>query len=77
MLDTHLFAMIPLLVILTLSMVFYGRGLIHLMGLAYSITLAFMAISNTWEVIFFPIIALMVIIELILFLWAMSKGDWI
>ncbi len=77
MIDTHLFALIPLLVMLIMSMVWFGRGLLHLMGLAYVIALAFMAILNSWEIVFFPILIFAGIIELLLFCFAMVKGDWL
>ena len=77
MLATHLYALIPLMVILVLSMAYFGRGLIHIMGLAYVITLSFMAIGNTWEIMFFPILAISGIIFLILFIYAMLNGGWL
>lgn len=77
MIVTHLYALIPLLVLLILSLVFYGRGLVHLATVGYGITLGYMAALNEWEILFFPIIATTVIIALILFFWSMTKGDWL
>lgn len=73
----HLYALIPLLVMLVLSMIWYGRGLLHLMGLAYVMALAWMALINGWEIMFFPILIFSGIIEIILFIFAMTKGDWL
>ena len=77
MIATHLFALIPLLVLLILSLVFYGRGLVHILTFCYAIALAFMAITNEWEIVFFPIIVFTVIISILLFVIAMTKGDWL
>lgn len=74
---THLFALIPLLVFLILSLVFYGKGLVHLLTLAYTFTLAWFAIINAWEIMFFPICIITGIISVILFLFAMSRGNWL
>ena len=73
----HLYALIPLLVMLVLSMIWYGRGLLHLMGLAYVMALAWMALINGWEIMFFPILIFSGIIEIILFIFAITKGDWL
>lgn len=77
MIATHLFALIPLLILLILSLVFYGRGLVHLMTFFYVIALSFMAITNNWEIVFFPILIFSGIIAIILFVFAMTKGDWL
>ena len=74
---THLYALIPLLVLLVLSMIWYGRGLIHLLGLFYTVTLGIMGATNEWEIMFFPLLAFTGIIQIILFFWSMSKGDWL
>lgn len=73
----HLLSLIPLLALLTMSMIWYGRGLIHITLFAYSMTLAFVAINGSWELMFFPILAGTAIISLILFIYAMTKGDWL
>lgn len=74
---THLYALIPLLVLLILSMIWYGRGLIHLTGLFYTATLAIMGATNEWEIMFFPLLAITGIIQIILFFWSMNKGSWL
>jgi hypothetical protein len=74
---THLYALIPLLVLLILSLVFWGRGLVHITTLGYTLTLAFMAISNNWELMFFPILVGSGLMAILLFVIAMTKGNWI
>ena len=74
---SHFFAVIPLIIFLIMSLVFYGKGLVHLLTLAYSIVLAFIAATNTWELLFFPICVVCAIIALILFFYSMAKGDWL
>lgn len=74
---SHLLALIPLLVLLICSLVFYGKGLIHLLTGAYSLTLGYLAIVNTWELLFFPIVVLTVIIAIILFWYSMVRGNWL
>ena len=74
---THLFAIIPLLVLLTLSLIFNKSGLLHLMTLGYVMMLGWFAVLNQWEVLFFPVLVLTGIIAIILFIVAMVKGDWL
>lgn len=73
----HFLALIPLMILLVLSLVFWGKGLIHIMTIAYSAILAFIAIAGKWEMLFFPICLGCVIIGIILFIMAMTKGDWL
>ncbi len=77
MISTHLFALIPLLVFLILSIVFYGKGLLHALTLAYAFTLAWMAIVNGWELLFYPVCVFTGIIAVILFVYSMTRGDWL
>lgn len=77
MIVTHLYASIPLLVLLILSLVFYGRGLVHALTFGYTIALAWIATVNQWEVMFFPMLLLTGIIALILFVYAMFNGNWL
>lgn len=77
MYGSHLLAAIPLLILLIISMVWYGRGLLHLMLVSYATILGFIAVSNQWELLFFPLIAGTMIIGLILFTYSMTKGDWL
>ena len=74
---THLFGMIPLLVLLVLSLVFNKSGLVHLMTLAYVMVLGWFALVNQWEILFFPVLILTGIIAILLFTLAMTKGDWL
>lgn len=73
----HLLSLIPLLALFAMSMIWYGRGLIHITLFAYSITLAFVAISGSWELLFFPLLTGTAIIALLLFVYAMTKGNWL
>ena len=77
MLESHFYALIPLLVMLIMSLVFYGKGLVHLLTLGYCMTLAWFAIVNSWEIMFYPVILIAGIISIILFAFAMTKGDWL
>lgn len=74
---THLYALIPLLVLLILSLVFYGRGLVHITTCSYALMLGYMAVLNNWEILFFPIVIFTVMISILLFTFAMTKGDWL
>lgn len=75
--STHLYALLPLMIFLVLSMIWYGRGLLHLLTGSYAVILAFIAITQGWEMLFFPVCLISVIIAIILFVISMSKGDWI
>ena len=77
MIVTHLYALLPLLVLLVLSLIFYGRGLVHLATCGYAVTLGYVATLNQWEILFFPIVVVSVIIAVLLFFVAMSRGDWL
>lgn len=77
MLIGHFLALIPLLILLLFSMIFYGRGLIHILTLSYTVGLAYMAAGNSWEIIFLPILAITGLIAILLFSFAMSRGNWI
>lgn len=79
MTDIHLFALIPLLVLLISSMIWYGRGLVHLTGLAYAVVLAFIALTDTpiWEFLIFPLVAGCIVIFIILFWYSMARGDFL
>ena len=74
---THLYALLPLLVLLVLSLVFNKSGLVHLMTLGYSAILGWFAVVNDWEIMFFPILVITGIIAIILFIMAMVRGDWL
>ena len=77
MLGSHFIALVPMLIMLVLSLVFYGRGLVHITTLAYALVLAFVAALNQWELLFFPLIAGTVIIAIILFTYSMVRGNWL
>ena len=74
---THLYAIIPLLVLLVLSLVFNKSGLVHLMTLGYVMVLSWFAVLNQWEVLFFPVLIITGIIAILLFITAMVRGDWL
>ena len=74
---THFLAMLPLILFLMLSLIFYGKGLVHLLTLAYALSLGFVAITLNWEFLLFMPIAIIVIISIILFSFSMVKGDWL
>lgn len=73
----HFLAMIPLMALMVFSIIWWGKGIIHLMTIGYSVILAIIAISGEWEMLFFPICLGSCIIGLILFSIAMGKGDWL
>jgi len=77
MLAYHLLALIPLFILFICSMKWYGRGLVHLTGFAYTSVLAFIAITQVWELLFLPLLLGTAIIQLILFVWSMMNGDWL
>lgn len=74
---THLYAILPLLVLLVLSLVFNKSGLVHLMTLGYTMALGWFAVLNEWEILFFPVLVITGIIAILLFTIAMVKGDWL
>lgn len=80
----HFLAVIPLLILLMCSLIWYGKGLLHLMLIAYSIVLAYIALidsanhpASDWSILFFPLCAGCLLIGLILFTYSMTKGDWL
>ena len=74
---THLYAMIPLLVLLILSLVFNNSGLVHLMAMGYVMVLGWFAVINEWEIMFFPVLIITGVIAILLFTMAMVRGDWL
>lgn len=74
---THFYAMIPLLLLLVVSLIFYGKGLVHLITLGYAFSLSFVAITLGWEFLFFVPIAGTVMVAIILFSFAMVQGNWL
>ena len=74
---THFYAVLPLFILLVLSLIFYGKGLVHLLTLGYALSLGFVAITLEWEFLFFMPVAITVIISIILFIFAMVRGDWL
>lgn len=74
---SHLYVLIPLLAFLILSLVFYGKGLVHLLTFAYTMVVAYMAVSGQWELLFMPVCVGTGIISILLFIYAMTKGDWL
>lgn len=74
---THFLALIPLIVLLIVSLIFYGKGLVHLLTFFYNFVLAWMAAVLQWEILFFPVCAIVAIISVILFGYSMAKGDWL
>lgn len=77
MLISHLIALIPLLVLFILSLIFYGKGLVHLITLGYALCLGFMAIVGSWEILFWPPVVGVGVIAIILFIYSMLRGDWL
>lgn len=73
----HFLALIPLMILLIVSIIWYGKGLLHLITLAYAIILGIIAINGSYGALFFPICAGSAIIALILFFIAMTRGDWL
>lgn len=74
---THLYALVPLLVFLIMSLVFYGKGLIHILTFLYTLCLSLFAILNSWEIMFFPVCLISGIISVILFFISMTRGNWL
>lgn len=74
---THFYGLLPLIAFLVLSLVFYGKGLVHLITLGYNGALAYIAIINNWEVLFFMPIAMVMLIGIILFWYSMVRGNWL
>ena len=77
MITSHFYALIPLIIFLIISMIWYGRGLLHVLLFSYNATLAWFAIVNTWEIIFFPVCLAVAVISVLLFIFSMLKGDWL
>lgn len=77
MLETHFYALLPLLILLIMSLVFYGKGFVHLLTFGYTFTLAIMAVINQWEIMFYPICIGAGIITIILFWYSMTRGNWL
>lgn len=73
----HFLAILPLMVLFTLSLILYRKGVLHLMTLSYSVILAFIATIETWEMLFIPVCAGSVFVSLLLFIYCMLKGEWL
>lgn len=74
---THFVASLPLLILFIVEMIFFRRGLIHLAVITYTIALSWYAVTNQWEIMFFPLCIVIGIISIILFGWCMLQGDWL
>lgn len=77
MLASHFLASLPLLILLICSLVFYGKGLVHIMTLSYALTLAVIVVGANWELMFFPLVIGTGAIAIILFIYSMSHGNWL
>lgn len=75
MIDTHFFALLPLIILLVVSLVFYGKGLVHLLTFSYAMALGYFAALNQWEILFLPVVSISVIIALFLFTYSMVRGN--
>ena len=74
---THFFALLIMIILMIVSLVFYGKGLVHLVTLGYAVSLALIGAINGWEILFFMPVLGSGLIALILFSFSMSKGDWL
>ena len=74
---THFYALLIMIILMIVSLIFYGKGLVHLVTLGYAVSLALIGAINSWEILFFMPVLGSVIIALILFSFSMSKGDWL
>lgn len=77
MVISHLLVLIPLTIFLILSLIFYGKGLVHILTFSTTMAIAYMAIVGGWELLFFPILVVTALISIILFSFAMMKGGLI
>jgi len=75
--NSHFLALLPLMILLIFSLIWYGKGLLHLMTFGYTMVLAIIAITGGWELFFWPICAGTGIITILLFIFAMTKGGWL
>lgn len=72
----QLAALLPLFILLVLSLIFRKVGVMHLMTLAYSVILGFLAITGQWSVLFFAPVGGSILVSLLLFITAMAEGEW-
>lgn len=76
MTTSHLIALIPLGFFFLVSLLWYSKGIIHLITLAYVVILAFFAITRGWEALFWPILVGVGAISMMLFVASINKGEW-
>lgn len=74
---THFIAFLPLIIFFILSLVFYGKALVHVITLGYALSLGYVAILNGWEILFFVPLIGTGIVALLLFWYAIIKGGWL
>lgn len=74
---THFYALLPLIIFMITSLLFYGKGLVHIVTLGYALSLGFVAALNNWELLLFMPIVGVGMIALILFIFSMTRGDWL
>ena len=72
--NTHFFALIILFILFGAGILF-KKLVIDITIIIYDIILAYIAITESWEILFFPILISIVLIELILGWKHASKGD--
>lgn len=73
----HFLALLPMFIMLVLTLIFRRSGIIHLITLAYATVLGFTAILGSWEALLFAPIVGTILISLMLFIIAMTKGEWL
>ena len=71
---THGIALLFAVIFVIIATIF-NKMLWWLLNIAYLLTLAFMAIINEWELLFFPPIVFFALISIIAFMFTALRGD--
>jgi len=71
---THGLALLFAVVFAVIATIF-RKMLWWLMVVGYCLVLSIMAITNNWEVLFFPVLAMLGLISIIGFIFSAVKGD--
>lgn len=73
---SHFVALLVLFILFVLS-IWIKRVLVDSMALGYILVLAYVAIINQWEILFYPILTLMGLITVIMLCAHALRGDLI
>lgn len=77
MLSSHLLALVPLMFLFLISLWIYNKAILQAIPFAYAIVLAYIAIVEVWELMFFPFLFGTALVNLLIFVYDALQGDWL